>query len=514
MDLLLQARKLSTESLHRHPTEPTARHSNKHVSQTVDYSTIRSNSKRNSNGHRSRRDKVQIERAAPAQDEAQAQGPSGHWDSSRVSLGWGYTRGARVDHACLSLSLASSTLCATMPFMLRSLTGVALAICVGAIALAALGPMGFRVDAQEEPPVAVLLDGLNSVRLDEGLDPYRRSRLLDDAAQRHASDLAANGFADPDDPGLGSDGSSEQDRIREAGYAAWTENEQLVVGESVWAGTGTPSDVLASLLEDPTHRENLLSEAYREVGIGLATNGDGQGYYVINVGARPNVLPIFINDGAPGTENREVAIRLTNERVRPEGRGTAFIGEAIEMRISDEPTFEGLSWQPWTPLVSWILAETAGEQTVYVQFRDAARRTAAAADSIFLGTDVPATPASVSGTPSPDPTASPAAGLPVTEVPPSTDRELDPPDGPVTAEPTPDSPSEAAPVTPFPTWTPLPSPEPTGNPLSQPDETALNSTAMANYTKPLAIVGVLQGAALVLGVYLMMRRGGASSRER
>lgn len=398
--------------------------------------------------------------------------------------------------------------------MSRSLTGVALAICIGAIALAALGSMGFRVDAQEEPPVAVLLDLLNSIRLDEGLDPYRRSRLLDDAAQRHASDLAANGFADPDDPGLGSDGSNEQDRIREAGYAAWTENEQLMVRESVWAGTGTPSDVLASLLEDPIHRESLLSQAYREVGIGLATDGDGRSYYVVNVGARPNVLPVFVNDGAPSTENREVAIRLTNERVRPEGGGTAFIGEAIEMRISDEPTFEGLSWQSWTPLVSWVLAETAGEQTVYVQFRDAAGRTAAAAASIFFGTGPPATPVSVSGTPSPEPTASPASGLPATEVPPSTDPELAPGDGTSTADPTTGSPSEAAPVMPFPTWTPLPSPEPTGNPLNRPDETALNSAPMTNYTRPLAIVGVLQGAALVLGVYLMMRQSGASSRER
>ncbi len=396
--------------------------------------------------------------------------------------------------------------------MLRFLRNAAFPICAALAILVAAGPLNSTAEAQDQAPPDLLVDLVNSLRLDQGLDPYRRFRLLDAAAQRHADDLAAGGFADPDDPGRGSDGTSAEDRIREAGYLPWTAEEQMVVGENVWVGQGTPGDVLASSLEDPSHGENLLSEAYREFGVGFATDHQGQAFYVLVFGSRPNVLPIFINDGAVATENREVAIRLTNERVRPGGSGTAFMGEAIEIRVSDEPTFEGLSWRPWAPLVSWTLADRSGDQTVYVQFRDAGGRTAAAADSIFLDTGTPQIPP-MSETATPQLAVSPSPDLTATEVPTAPDPELtpedviDPPDAALERA------AETVAVTPFPTWTPLPSPEPTSGPPEQSAEADGTPASPADYTRPLVLVGILQGAALCLGIYLMIRRGGISARE-
>ncbi len=398
--------------------------------------------------------------------------------------------------------------------MSRALGNAALAFCIALSISVALCPLGFSVNAQEQNPDAVFAHLLNSVRIDEGLDPYHRSRLLDDAAQRHASDLAANGFADPDDPHLGSDDSGVQDRARDAGYAAWAENEHLFVGEIVWAGRGSPSDVLAAFLEDLSHRESLYSEAYRELGVGFATGADERSYVVVVFGARPNVLPVFINDGAPSTENREVAIRLTNERVRPEGRGTGSMGEAIEVRISNEPTFEGFAWQPWAPLVSWILADVAGTQTVYVQFRDAAGRTAAAADTIYYDTGTPMTPASPLTVAPPEPTVGPDGELLATPDPSPTEAELTPGNGVSTREPTRVPAIEAPALTPFPTWTPLPSPEPTDNPLAPAPEPAMTAGKVSDYTRPLIIAGALQGAALFLGFYLLIRGGGPIRRDR
>jgi hypothetical protein len=62
-------------------------------------------------------------------------------------------------------------------------------------------------------------------------------------------------------------------------------------------------------------------------------------------------------------------------------------------------------------------------------------------------------------------------------------------------------------ATPFPTWTPLPSPEPTRAESEQPDEATLYLPQMGDYGRPLVAVGILQGVAIVLGLYLVLRRG-------
>jgi hypothetical protein len=392
---------------------------------------------------------------------------------------------------------------------------------VALIALLIAGRLlGLSIAAQEGDAAATLLRLVNDARLDEGLDPYSRSRLLNDAARRHAEDLAANGFADPDDAHLGSDGTHEQERIEGAGYAAWPRGDgQLTVDENVWSGTGPPEDALAFFLGDPAHRDNMMSEAYREIGIGATQDDEGRSYYVLEFGARPNVLPIFINDNASSADNPEIAIRLTNERVQPEGQGATFMGEAIEIRISNEPAFDELPWQPWAPLVSWTLPETAGEHTVYVQFRDAAGRTAASADSVLLDMGTPATPTPVPPTPTPEPTDTPLPPSPTpaptaTQVPSTASPQPAAPTASPTPVPTAPASSTAvvsdgmvANVTPFPTWTPLPSPEPTAVESAQTEEATLSLPELGEYAQPLIAAAILQCVAVVLGLYLMLCRG-------
>jgi hypothetical protein len=372
------------------------------------------------------------------------------------------------------------------------------------IILACLVPVSLLASAQAPAPVVTWQLLLNQARLDEGLAPYGFSTLLAAAAQRHADDLATHQISSH----TGSDGSTAQQRIAEAGYAAWTWNGgDLIAGENFWTGYGAVEDGMAFFLEDAPHRDNILSPTYREVGIGFATDADGRNYYVLDFGARPNVMPIFINDGAARTDDPQVAIRLTNEDARPGGEGATFMGRAIEIRISDEPDFDDLPWQAWEPLVPWTLPDTAGEHIVYVQFRDAAGRTAASADTIALGEGTVGTPTPVPSSPTREPTATPVPPSPTPEpavtptLAPATTPEPTPagvttPLSP-TALPTPLSPSPS-PLppgpTPFPTWTPLPT--------AAPPETASSGPAA-----PLAVLAALQGLVLVLGIYLVLNRG-------
>ncbi len=346
-----------------------------------------------------------------------------------------------------------------------------------------------QAEAQEEDLAAQFYALVNQARLDEGLAPYNIFTLLTDSAQRHAGDLAAYGFTS-DDVHVGSDGSTAKKRITVAGYAAWTRDDgELVVGENVW--TGAIEDGLAYFLENPPQRENILSPVYREIGIGVAADANGQNYYVLNFGARPNVLPIFINDGAANTDNPEIAIRLTNEEFRPEGQGIVFMGQAIEIRISNEPVFDDLPWQSWEPLVPWTLPDTPGEHTVYVQLRDAANRTAASVDTIVLGegaitvpTLIPPSP-TTEATAAPSPAATPTSATPSLPVP--TPSPLVPSPSPLPLN-----------FTPLSTWTPLPP----ASPLETGD-----------HDMPLGAVVALQGLALILGLYLALRRGGGKRND-
>ena len=327
---------------------------------------------------------------------------------------------------------------------------------------------------------------VNRVRLNAGLPPLGASTLLTQAAQRHADDIAARGTATHE----GSDGSTYQQRIREAGYRAW--NDGLLVNETFWLGLGNAADALNWFRNRPEEWSLFTDPSYREMGVGYAEDGQGVHYFVITFGSRPGMLPIFINDGADVTDSPQVAVRLTNEEAEPLGEGS-WIGKAIEVQLNNTPSFDDVPWQPWEPLLPWLLDGTEpGDYAVYVQFRDGANRTAVAEATIRMVApgEAPPTP-----TPLPDFTPLPSEPLPAAS--PTTSPELQPITGTVPALPT-------VQVTPLPTlvpgevelmptWTPLPDLEAT-----QPETKPVDWPLIAGF--------LLQGVALILGFAAFLRR--------
>ncbi len=347
--------------------------------------------------------------------------------------------------------------------------------------------------AQDEEATDTFYELINEARLNAELPPYGRAPELMASAQRHADDLATHQEASH----IGSDDSTIEERVAEANYGAWSDG--ALVGENFWVGFGPVEDAFDWFMDDAEHRENVLSSRYREIGIGAATDEEGRAYYVLDFGARPNVLPIFINDGAETTESIDVAIRLSNETARPEGQGTLYIGRAIEIRINDSQDFEGLPWQPWEELVAWTLPDEPGERSAYVQFRDGAGRTTTSFDTIYLEPG--------EGTPSPPPPTETPTAAPTTPTapPPEPPSETPAPPGATTSplatafpspgpSPTPVAVGEVSPQ-PLPTWTPLPGMAP-----EAPD---------AASTRLGPLVGVacaLQAVALLLGGYAALNR--------
>ncbi|NLE45455.1 MAG: hypothetical protein GX620_12105 [Chloroflexi bacterium] len=336
--------------------------------------------------------------------------------------------------------------------------------------------------------------GVNSVRLVEGLSPYRRSSLLMTAAQRHAEDVAGNELSST----TGSDGSTTAERILRAGYTAWPrEDGGSYVSECVWVGTSDVNEALNPVVESASCRDVVLGVGYREIGVGIATDDAGRTYVVLTIGARPNVLPIFINDDAPTTMDPQIAIRLTNEEVRPEGQGASAMGQAIEVRISSNPDFDSEPWQAWEPLVPWTLPGTLGEHTIYVQFRDAAGRTTRATAMITLVDETTIlTPVATLVDSETGIGVTPTDGVPATPAP---SEEGVPVSTPSVDVVSPETPTPLVPVgasTPYPTWTPLPTPTA--------EEAAVEDDPPST---PIGSLLILQGAALIMGLYLILRRG-------
>jgi uncharacterized protein YkwD len=396
--------------------------------------------------------------------------------------------------------------------------------------LAVLLPGRVAGPVRAQDPARDLLRLINSARLDQGLYPYVVNAQLTAAAQRHSDDMAVTGQIDH----TGSDGSSSTQRVLEAGYGAYPFGP--LVSENIFGGSGGAEIPFNTWLEQAGARSNLLHEKYRELGIGVASDAQGQTFWTLNVGAQPNVLPVLINDDTASVDTVTVTLRLLPENVVPDGVGTAM-GQPVEYRASTSVQFTGTEWSPWVEQVPFVLDETPGQQTVYVQLRDAADRTTVSQDSVVLTgletivtptvplvTATPGTPAATSttsGTSTPTSPASPTPTRTPTTSPTPAATETTTLTPTPTASPTPDP---TATATYLPTGTPppvetvtsSPPPLPTrGMPPTPPTPTRpmpaeveieeeSEPPSLASRLVPWAVG--LQVVALILGVYVALRR--------
>jgi uncharacterized protein YkwD len=150
--------------------------------------------------------------------------------------------------------------------MTRALALIALLLAVTGWIAGQAGAVGTGSTATERLQVLEfdILARLNAVRASHDLRPLSLSGDLRSAAVSHSQSMVADGYFKHESR----DGSAFSIRVKQyypaAGFAHWS------VGENLLYTTGDPDapGLVQAWLNSPSHRRNILSPAWREVGIG------------------------------------------------------------------------------------------------------------------------------------------------------------------------------------------------------------------------------------------------------
>ena len=268
-----------------------------------------------------------------------------------------------------------------------------------ALACAALVRLSVLPSHAQADPAADMLARINAVRVAQGLPPFALSDKLTAAAQAHSKDMASRGRVDRS----GSDGSTPKSRILNAGYGQWTIGP--VIDEAIYGGTGGTQGAFDWWMGTDTDQRRILSNRFREVGIGAVTAANGWVYWTLDLGAQPNVLPAFVDGGVSSVDTTTVTLTLTTENAVPSGEGASTIGQPVQVRVSSDESFSGTDWQPWATQVPFQLQAQA-QQKVYILYRDTEGRTASFTIAVKL-TNVPPATSSPSPTWTPPPSITP-----------------------------------------------------------------------------------------------------------
>jgi hypothetical protein len=179
-----------------------------------------------------------------------------------------------------------------------------------------------------------VLDLINQERAKVGAKPLADSGTRDDAADRHALDMAKNMNLSE----TGSDGSTIISRAKEAGFTSTN------IGETIAAGPMDAKEVVAQWLNDPTQRDQLLNPTFTEAGLGTVADTNGKLFWAEAFGGpevapAPKPAPAPVDPMmAPADPMKEPADPMKEPANKPKKNG-GFGGKRKGMKKKDKDLF-------------------------------------------------------------------------------------------------------------------------------------------------------------------------------
>jgi uncharacterized protein YkwD len=216
---------------------------------------------------------------------------------------------------------------------------------------------------------------INQERRIRGISPLKLSPILTAVAEGHSLYMRDHDCFDHQCPGE----LDPAQRACAAGYTPYCWGGCWIY-ETIAVGYPTPQDVVNDWMGSPGHVGILLDGTLREIGVGYVSGGSRIHYWTADFGSQPDLLPVFINYDDPEVDSCEVTLTLTNEEIS----GCSGIDYADQVMISNDPSFGGAQWQPYSLHKPWTLTPDNGLKTVYVRYRDATGYEVTSSEGILL----------------------------------------------------------------------------------------------------------------------------------
>jgi len=130
---------------------------------------------------------------------------------------------------------------------------------------ACTSPAGVNAMASE------IAAGVNANRRANGQHALNYNPVLARASMQHACDMAVNSFFGHQ----GSNGSTVQARVRQAGY------QDCLVAENLAWGYPDSQQIISGWMNSPGHRSNMLHPRAYEMGIAITTGSKGPNWVLV-----------------------------------------------------------------------------------------------------------------------------------------------------------------------------------------------------------------------------------------
>lgn len=164
--------------------------------------------------------------------------------------------------------------------MLRLTRAIALLLFVALPSVAA--DAGDDAKPASQPPFTpdeqLIFELTNKAREENKLPPLKPNAILTQVARAHSANMAKQQKMEHE-----LDGKKPKDRVLAAGY------DYHYMGENIAYGFGPgfgPREIFDGWMKSPGHRDNILKKEYREIGIGIVSDGRGGTYYTQEFGTK------------------------------------------------------------------------------------------------------------------------------------------------------------------------------------------------------------------------------------
>ncbi len=175
--------------------------------------------------------------------------------------------------------------------------------------------------AQLSAPAQEIVRAINQARAEAGLTALTVHPLLNQAAQAHADDILRNRNYSH----RGTDGTYAYDRVARTGYS-----DDPWVSEN-WVASRSPQAAMSWWMNDYIHRVNILTARWREMGVGVASDGNQMIF-----------VTVFAADGSGGGVS--VAVSAPAATPPTAGSASSYRVQAGDTLVGIAARY-GLSWQ-------------------------------------------------------------------------------------------------------------------------------------------------------------------------